>query len=160
MLKKVAMCQGFRLAFPDEMGGMPFAPEELGNIIDVTPEHKGKPEVKDPEAITPETPIDPPAEIPTDAPTSSPEASQPEQPAETGEQASKANAKPASTKQCVFIANLLMHWKDGVKKDEMLKYYKVKLFNELTSAQASEAIKILQDQITKDKAKETKADGK
>lgn len=29
MLKKVAMAQGFRLAFPDEMGGMPYAAEEL-----------------------------------------------------------------------------------------------------------------------------------
>ncbi len=29
MLKKVAMAQGFRLAFPDEMGGLPYAEEEL-----------------------------------------------------------------------------------------------------------------------------------
>ncbi len=29
MLKKVAIAQGFRLAFPDELGGMPYIPEEL-----------------------------------------------------------------------------------------------------------------------------------
>ncbi len=29
MLKKVAIAQGFRLAFPDEIGGMPYIPEEI-----------------------------------------------------------------------------------------------------------------------------------
>ncbi len=29
MLKKVAIAQGFRLAFPDDLGGMPYIPEEL-----------------------------------------------------------------------------------------------------------------------------------
>ncbi len=29
MLKKVAISQGFRLAFPEEMGGMPYIPEEI-----------------------------------------------------------------------------------------------------------------------------------
>jgi len=53
MLKKVAMAQGFRLAFPDEMGGMPYSAEELpDNMTNVTPEDKKpaqKPEPK-PEA--------------------------------------------------------------------------------------------------------------
>jgi phage recombination protein Bet len=31
MLKKVAIAQGFRLAFPSEMGGMPYIPEEIGS---------------------------------------------------------------------------------------------------------------------------------
>ncbi len=30
MLRKVAIGQGFRLAFPEEMGGLPYMPEELG----------------------------------------------------------------------------------------------------------------------------------
>jgi len=30
MMKKVAIAQGFRLAFPTEMGGMPYIPEEIG----------------------------------------------------------------------------------------------------------------------------------
>ena len=34
MLKKVAIAQGFRLAFPDDLGGMPYIPEEM-------PESKG-----------------------------------------------------------------------------------------------------------------------
>jgi phage recombination protein Bet len=29
MLKKVAICQAFRMAFPDEMGGMPYTAEEM-----------------------------------------------------------------------------------------------------------------------------------
>lgn len=29
MLKKVAIAQGFRLAFPDDLGGMPYIPEEM-----------------------------------------------------------------------------------------------------------------------------------
>lgn len=55
MLKKVAMAQGFRLAFPDEMGGMPYSAEELpGEMTNVTEdkklqqkqEQKPKPEAK------------------------------------------------------------------------------------------------------------------
>lgn len=34
MLKKVAIAQGFRLAFPEEVGGMPYIPEEM-------PDNKG-----------------------------------------------------------------------------------------------------------------------
>ena len=45
MIKKVVTAQGFRLAFPDEMGGMPYTSDELpdnmvGEVRDVTP---GKP---------------------------------------------------------------------------------------------------------------------
>jgi len=37
MLKKVCMGQGFRLAFPDELGGLPYMEEELGDEMrDVT----------------------------------------------------------------------------------------------------------------------------
>lgn len=48
MLKKVAISQGFRLAFPEEMGGMPYIPEEINGrtseelpkteILEPTPE--------------------------------------------------------------------------------------------------------------------------
>jgi len=42
MLRKVALCQGFRLAFPDEFDGMPYAEEEVpvdrGIIESQTPE--------------------------------------------------------------------------------------------------------------------------
>jgi phage recombination protein Bet len=33
MLKKVAIAQAFRLAFPEEMGGLPYMPEEIGVTI-------------------------------------------------------------------------------------------------------------------------------
>lgn len=41
MLKKVAIAQAFRLAFPDEMGGMPYTrdelPDEMGNVTEPLP---------------------------------------------------------------------------------------------------------------------------
>jgi len=46
MIKKVAMAQGFRLCFPDELAGMPYTPEELPDEMtrNVTPEPQIKPE--------------------------------------------------------------------------------------------------------------------
>lgn len=38
MTKKVAMSQGFRLCFSDELGGMPYTKEEMSTIEDVTHE--------------------------------------------------------------------------------------------------------------------------
>jgi len=47
MIKKVAMSQGFRLCFSDELGGMPYTDEEIGNdSIDI--QHV---EIKQPEPI-------------------------------------------------------------------------------------------------------------
>ena len=42
MTKKVAVCQAFRMCFPDEFGGMPYTNDELGlqNILDNTPQEK------------------------------------------------------------------------------------------------------------------------
>jgi len=39
MLKKVAMAQGFRLAFPEELGGMPYTSDELDShdVVDTNP---------------------------------------------------------------------------------------------------------------------------
>ena len=155
MLKKVVICQGFRLAFPDEMGGMPYAPEEINvEILDTTPIRTGKPEVADPEEKIPDD-VEAFNAIPS-ASEEIPEPSKqaPEPPKETPP-APKLNDKGeklASDKQTLFISNLLMHWKDGSMKDGILKTYKIQLFNELTSKQASECIKILQDKIAKEKA--------
>ena len=47
MIKKVVTAQGFRLAFPDEMGGMPYTSDELpdtmtgGEVRDITPGKAG-----------------------------------------------------------------------------------------------------------------------
>lgn len=51
MLKKVAIAQGFRLCFSDELGGMPYTADEIdiGEPINVTP-ISGKPKVKQPKA--------------------------------------------------------------------------------------------------------------
>lgn len=44
MLKKVAMAQGFRLAFPDELGGMPYVAEELPDNMTAEPHKIESPE--------------------------------------------------------------------------------------------------------------------
>lgn len=54
MIKKVAMSQGFRLCFSDELGGMPYTAEEIGNeSIDI--QHV---EIKQPEPIQVQPEID------------------------------------------------------------------------------------------------------
>ena len=61
MLKKVVMAQGFRLAFPDEMGGMPYTSEELPEHMTSEPEQKPQPQ---PETkATPEVLKNPKGEI-------------------------------------------------------------------------------------------------
>ena len=51
MLRKVAISQGFRLAFPEELGGMPYSPEELVQTSGTTSEQlpQNEPEVLEPE---------------------------------------------------------------------------------------------------------------
>lgn len=51
MGKKVAIAQGFRLAFPDELGGMPYTQEEYDMYI--TPGSKIKPAVEMPKELPP-----------------------------------------------------------------------------------------------------------
>jgi len=45
MLKKVAIAQGFRLAFPDELGGLPYLAEELPQTAKMTSEELAKDEI-------------------------------------------------------------------------------------------------------------------
>lgn len=47
MLKKVAIAQGFRLAFPEEIGGMPYVPEELPQTKDISSEQLPKATIED-----------------------------------------------------------------------------------------------------------------
>jgi phage recombination protein Bet len=49
MLKKVAIAQGFRMAFPDDLGGMPYIPEELPATEKVTSESLAKHEADVPD---------------------------------------------------------------------------------------------------------------
>lgn len=51
MLKKVAISQGLRFAFPDELAGLPYVREEFNSeeVIDV--KLNGKPAIREPEAI-------------------------------------------------------------------------------------------------------------
>lgn len=47
MIKKVAIAQGFRLAFPEELGGIPYTADEIDTheVIDITPE-KSEPQTQ------------------------------------------------------------------------------------------------------------------
>ena len=45
MLKKVAIAQGFRLAFPDELGGLPYLAEELPQTAKLSSEELAKDEI-------------------------------------------------------------------------------------------------------------------
>jgi len=58
MTKKVCISQGFRLAFPDELGGLPYIPEELPNENDVTSEKLDKSIIDVTVETKPETPKD------------------------------------------------------------------------------------------------------
>ena len=51
MGRKVAIAQGFRLAFPDELGGMPYTQEEH-MVFDINAKLAGKPSVTQPEALS------------------------------------------------------------------------------------------------------------
>ena len=58
MLRKVCIAQGFRLCFPDELGGMPYTPDELPEI-NVTPQsefHDYQPAGTEQTAQKPEAP--------------------------------------------------------------------------------------------------------
>ena len=55
MLKKVAIAQGFRLAFPNEIGGFPYIPEELPQMVDTTSEKLPKEIIDMKEEVPPAT---------------------------------------------------------------------------------------------------------
>jgi hypothetical protein len=63
MLKKVAIAQGFRLAFPDELGGLPYLAEELPQTAKLSSEELAKDEIiVDAQVMPEEPPI--PEEVP------------------------------------------------------------------------------------------------
>lgn len=43
MIKKVAIAQGFRLCFSEELGGMPYTSEELGDLTTIPEQEESKP---------------------------------------------------------------------------------------------------------------------
>ena len=69
MLKKVAIAQGFRLAFPDELGGLPYLAEELPSTAKLSSEELAKDEIivdatPDVPDFQPEPTPAPPEEVP------------------------------------------------------------------------------------------------
>ena len=123
MLGKCAEALALRRAFPQELSGL-YTVDEMAQADNPTHQqvHSAKADVIDPE------PID---DVDA-APTEQPKAKLP-----------PAGVKMASSAQCLAIANMLKHWKDGSKTTEILNTYNVQLFNELTMAQASDVIKHL-----------------
>lgn len=79
MLKKVAIAQGFRLAFPDELGGLPYLAEELPSTAKLSSEELAKDEIivdatPDVPDFQPEPTPAPPEEVPPQANVASQEA--------------------------------------------------------------------------------------
>jgi len=66
MLKKVAIAQGFRLAFPDELGGLPYLAEELPSTAKLSSEELAKDEIIVDARVDdiPEATGQPPEEVP------------------------------------------------------------------------------------------------
>lgn len=79
MGKKVAIAQGFRLAFPDELGGMPYTKEEA-EVYDIQtePAAQTKPKTSAPQSKS--QAAKPEAEKPAEEPTPQPEEGQEEKP--------------------------------------------------------------------------------
>lgn len=60
MIKKVAIAQGFRMCFPEELGGMPYTADEMPIQVEVADTRtgeitRGKPEVQQPQAKSQQT---------------------------------------------------------------------------------------------------------
>ena len=138
MLKKVAIGQGFRLAFPDELGGLPYVKEEMVQD-EVTTKPSFTPYVQE------EKPIDPPAPEQVDV-----------KPKE--EVKPKVDKKDLCTKEQINqIVDLLNSCEDMIGMSErMCKAYKVELYTELTKVQADEAIRTLIDKYNLGQKKDKK----
>ena len=76
MLKKVAIAQGFRLAFPDELGGLPYLAEELPSTAKLSSEELAKDEIIVDAKVddNPDATGQPPEEVPPQANVASQEA--------------------------------------------------------------------------------------
>ena len=78
MLRKVCIAQGFRLAFPDDLGSMPYIPEELPQTSDTTSEQLPKDTIDIQAENSPQTSQDAPQATLEDVPDfSSPEEEKP-----------------------------------------------------------------------------------
>ena len=117
MGRKVAIAQGFRLCFPDELGGLPYTEEEH-QVYDIeSKEVSGKPEVKMPQEKQ---------ELPAPV-TEEPVAEEPS----------------LKVKRIVEIANLVGKLSEKLQKEFANKLgteYSVESINELTIEQADEII--------------------
>lgn len=124
MIKKVCIDQGFRLAFPNELGGLPYLPEELGEL---TPVEESNPESK-------------------------PESKQGPLPKQKSEPIQKPQIKepnaPATESQIKAIRAILknLSWSE----EEYKKTIRHPHFHELTKEQASNLIEDLQKMTKKE----------
>ena len=125
MFKKVAIGQGFRLAFPDELGGMPLVEGEIEPGCNI------KPDVTMPEID--EAPVK--AEVVVEEPEKKPEPKKESKP---------IHAKMASASQCKLIASLILKNPDPDRvTNSIIERYEVNLWSELSFENAETVIKKL-----------------
>jgi phage recombination protein Bet len=124
MIKKVCIGQGFRLAFPNELGGLPYLQEELEELTpagESNPESNGEPKGESKQGSLPKQVIKEPIQKP---------------------QIKEPN-DPAIESQIIAIRKLLrsLNWKE----EEYKKTIGHPHFHELTQEQAANLIKDLQE---------------
>ena len=134
MLKKVAIAQGMRLCFPDEMGGMPYIEEETGYQ-----DNKGKPVTEQPQRIEDEVPVTEQLQRTEDE---VPVTEQLEPATET-----EGSKRMSTAAQQKAIHTLITTLKKN--QEDIYAYYKVNGTREMTINQASDCLKILSREMKK-----------
>lgn len=122
MGRKVAIAQGFRLCFPDELGGLPYTEEEH-EVYDIEAVPQGKPEVKMPQEKLPQLGPEP-------APESAVEETKPQ----------TENPKVKKLVEIAELVNKLSNKQKEAFTNKLGVDYSVESINELSLEQADDVI--------------------
>ena len=143
MLKKVVTCQAFRMAFPEDLGGMPYIEEEVQHCVDVT-DKTAKPDFVS--IADKEKAIEAPKEVKPEPYKEVEEVIQTSEPESKPEYAATFNGVSLLDKIGCINA-LVSEAKDPEHTMEwILKRYKLKALTEISIAQAENIIFLLENE--------------